>query len=448
MSLTAPPLIPLITEPASFAQRAQDWTLWQANEFYPALIQEALLLTLSLSATSTTSNAIGTGSKSFTVQTGLGFKPGMSLIAARTSAPTNRMWLVVVSYNSDTGALVTTSQSFEGAGTFTDWSINTSFNGVISANQIPDLVISNAKLANAYINDLTTVTAVNTDYVAIADASDSGNKKKALISDIISATLASSPSVRQTVLTGNVNTSGLPNFGGSTGSDTVTTSTTLVATAANGELDRIGTIVNPSWTGLNTNGTMYLYLDIAADGTCTTGSTTLQPTYRWGGADVTTNNQFTFNIQEMIGKVGDGSVATQTYRVFVGQVTVANSVVSAITWYALMGRYTSVNTSTLPSTTVAITSSHNIGLIPKIKRFVLINLVAEAGYEVGAEATQVVTVPGSGHASFMAPSATSTSMRVQTGNAIAFKIIPFAGGVDVSPTAANWAYRFEAERGW
>jgi hypothetical protein len=36
-----------------------------------------------------------------------------------------------------------------------------------------------------YINALTTVTALAADYVAIADASDSGNAKKALISDIV-----------------------------------------------------------------------------------------------------------------------------------------------------------------------------------------------------------------------------------------------------------------------
>jgi hypothetical protein len=47
---------------------------------------------------------------------------------------------------------------------------------------IGDLAVTNAKLANSYINDLTTVTIdpIN-DLVAIADQSDSGNKKKALL---------------------------------------------------------------------------------------------------------------------------------------------------------------------------------------------------------------------------------------------------------------------------
>lgn len=59
---------------------------------------------------------------------------------------------------------------------------NTSLFPMQTAN-IADSSITNAKLANAYINDLT---SVNFDYgadsVAIADASDSGNKKKALLS--------------------------------------------------------------------------------------------------------------------------------------------------------------------------------------------------------------------------------------------------------------------------
>jgi hypothetical protein len=130
--ITPPPLIPLITEPATFAVRAQDWTVWQANELYPFLEEGASLIGLSTSGTSTTSNSVGTGSKSFTTQTGKGFIPGMSLSIARTSAPTNRMFAIVTSYNSGTGALVVNSQAFEGSGTYTDWSIALAYNGLIS----------------------------------------------------------------------------------------------------------------------------------------------------------------------------------------------------------------------------------------------------------------------------------------------------------------------------
>lgn len=52
-----------------------------------------------------------------------------------------------------------------------------------------DIVVTSSgatwTLDNAFVNDLTTVTIASGDHVAIADVSDSGNKKKALVSDII-----------------------------------------------------------------------------------------------------------------------------------------------------------------------------------------------------------------------------------------------------------------------
>jgi hypothetical protein len=185
MPITAPPTIPVITDPSTFAVRAQDWVVWQAEQLYPELTSQSLLLGLSLSGTSVTSNAVGTGSKSFTVETGKGFAAGQSLVIARTSAPTNRMFVVVTSYNSGTGALVVTSQAFEGSGTFTDWTISPTLNAVLTLVQVPDLLITNAKLAQQYINDLTAVEFDSgNDYIPIADASDSGNKKKAKIPSI------------------------------------------------------------------------------------------------------------------------------------------------------------------------------------------------------------------------------------------------------------------------
>ena len=174
--------------------------------------------------------------------------------------------------------------------------------------------------------------------------------------------------VRQTVLSGPVDSSGFSAFGGATGSTTVTATGTLKATAAvGGDANYTGSITNPSWTGLSTNGTMYLFLDITSVGVVTTGSTTLEPTYRWGGADVVTNLQNTFNIQEMTMKVGNGSTAAQVYRVFVGEVTVAGGVVTAITWHALMGRYQSALTA-LPSASTRTAFSHNLGVDPQFLR--------------------------------------------------------------------------------
>ncbi len=172
---------------------------------------------------------------------------------------------------------------------------------------------------------------------------------------------STSPPVRQTVLSGPVDSSGYAAFGGSTGSTTVTASGTLKSTCfAGGDANRTGSIVNPSWTGLSTNGTMYLHHEIAADGSITNGASTLPWIYQWGGTPSTVNGQHTVNIQE--GKVyfGNGSTATQVYRVCVGEVTVVGGVVTAITWYALMGRYDSGYFSVSAAT--AYSKNHNIGV--------------------------------------------------------------------------------------
>lgn len=257
---------------------------------------------------------------------------------------------------------------------------------------------------------------------------------------------SSTPQVRQTVLSGAVDTSGFSAFGGSTGSTTVTSTSTLVATCADGTNDRIGTIVNPSWTGLSTNGTMYLYLNIATDGTCTTGSTTLAPTYRWGGADVVTNLQNTFNIQEMKMKVGNGSTATQVYRVFVGEVIVASAVVSAIVWYAVMGRYQGVFVNTLPAPTTAISLNHNMGITPDNFQFEIKCIIADINYAVG----DVVRFLNAQMGSYNYPLTNWATYKTCgfTMPSTQIGVVGKSGGAIQIPTLASWAYRMTAQRGW
>lgn len=253
--------------------------------------------------------------------------------------------------------------------------------------------------------------------------------------------------VRQTVLSGPVDTNGASAFGGSTGSTTVTAAGTIKATAAaGGDSNYTGSITNPSWTGLSTNGTMYLYFDITSGSVVTTGSTTLAPTYRWGGADVVTNNQFTFNIQEMLGKVGNGSTASQVYRVFVGEVTVAGGVVTAITWYQLMGRYESAWTNTLPGLSTAISANHKLGLIPKVANLVCECITTDGTFAVG-EQSAFDTFGGAYARNTQNPIRSKTTLTFATSSSTAFSSIGSAGGL-FTPVAANWKYKFTAERGW
>lgn len=80
-------------------------------------------------ATSTTSLAIGTGSKTFTVASDVAnkvFLASTNIHAFSLSNPANYMDCTVTSYNNGTGALVTTCVATGGSGTITDWVIITS----------------------------------------------------------------------------------------------------------------------------------------------------------------------------------------------------------------------------------------------------------------------------------------------------------------------------------
>lgn len=78
-------------------------------------------------ATSTSSVAIGTGSKSFTIQTGKAFVVGQFVVAADTSAPsTNYMVGQITAHNSGTGALTINATMTAGSGTLTAWTISLS----------------------------------------------------------------------------------------------------------------------------------------------------------------------------------------------------------------------------------------------------------------------------------------------------------------------------------
>lgn len=289
----------------------------------------------------------------------------------------------------------------------------------------------------------------NSDITSLTGIASISGQSNALL---VNSATTSKPQVRQTVLSGPVDSSGLPSFGGGTGSTAVTASGTFVATAANGYsagggIDYTGSITNPSWTGLSTNGTMYLYLDIAADGSCTTGNATLAPIYRWGGADVVTNNQFTFNIQEMVGKVGNGSVATQAYRVFVGEVTVSGSVVTAITWYALLGRYQQAWVSTLPAAAVAVNANHNIGTVDLTAKLEVQNITAEFGFVAGDTVTEVNGNAG-GVAAPISIYRTAKTVGFTNTNTSTMLVLNKTTGANATMTLANWKYRLIAQRSW
>jgi len=256
--------------------------------------------------------------------------------------------------------------------------------------------------------------------------------------------------VRQTLLSCPITAGGLPSLGGSTGSTTFTTSGTMIVTAANGEstnggVNRVGSITNASWTGLSTNGTMYLYLDIAESGTCTTGSTTIAPVYQFGGTPSTTSGAFTFNWGEMVGYVGNGSTAAQTYRVFVGEAAIAGNVVTSVTWYAIKGRYDSGYISTFPSTQTSL--NHYLGLVPDRREITIKCLTAEGNYSVGDVITPYTQYATSTMGGFQM-AATSKVISFIPGPTVYLLLQNKTTGGSFVGTLANWAYRVTCSRNW
>jgi hypothetical protein len=93
-------------------------------------------------ATSTTSVAIGSGSKSFTIQTGKAYVIGQTLNIASAADPANFMAGQVTAYTSGSGALVVNVTQTGGSGTKTDWVVSM---GAIVSSTLPSMTANSGK---------------------------------------------------------------------------------------------------------------------------------------------------------------------------------------------------------------------------------------------------------------------------------------------------------------
>lgn len=127
-ALTPPPPAPSRSDaPATFITRADDMIAW-FGVFVPQMVAlgDAIVAQAASSnyGSSTSSVAIGTGSKSFTIEAGKGFQVGQFVIVASTASPANFMNGQITAYNSGTGALTVNVGSVGGSGTFASWTIS------------------------------------------------------------------------------------------------------------------------------------------------------------------------------------------------------------------------------------------------------------------------------------------------------------------------------------
>ena len=273
------------------------------------------------------------------------------------------------------------------------------------------------------------------------------------------ATVLPEVPVRQTVLGGPVDSNGLPSFLPATSvsltltSQNIAAGTPLVVAAANGfnstgALDRVGiSTANIAWSGLVANSTNYLYVDVAANGTLTPGSTTVAPIYQRGGTPAVTANQATFNISQMQMFVGNGAAAPQTYRVFVGEAVTGASTVTSSVAYAYAGQNI-IQSATLASTTV-FSYNHQIGagIIPRVE-YALKCVTANNGYAVGDEVPRWVDgVTGFSDTPIMV-AADAQTVRVIVTNTSGISLSSKASAGFVSSAVTNWKFIFRINRGW
>lgn len=267
--------------------------------------------------------------------------------------------------------------------------------------------------------------------------------------------------VRQTVQAAPVDTSGLPNFLPATSSGTTLTSTGVSSTVpivvnaaggggSSGLADRVGVSTsNLSWTGLTVTNTVknYLYVDVAANGTLTTGVTTVAPVYQPGGTPAVTSGLFTFNYGEMRGYLGNGSTAPQGYRVYVGEGTGNGTNVASIVAYALNGIYDSGYTATLPGNASLTSKNHNLGTPNGIARMWFKCGTAELGLAVGDEFYNVAANETNVMPFQYVLSRLSVSVRASA-NALPWRILNQTTGSGANLTLANHSYKFIVMRGW
>lgn len=91
--------------------------------------QAQVFATQQLKASSTSSVTPGAGAKTFTIETGRSFVPGMYLVATSTGSPGTQMSGPVQSYDPATGALVIAVDTFSGAAARADWVIGVAAKG-------------------------------------------------------------------------------------------------------------------------------------------------------------------------------------------------------------------------------------------------------------------------------------------------------------------------------
>ena len=242
-----------------------------------------------LASSSVTSLTVGTGSRSFTVASGLYFAKDMLITVSYLADTTIYMQGVITSYDTSTGAMVASITSTKGTGSYASWSVSLSgpagaAGGLATAT--PPIYVSGGGDVSLKNNagSPATVTAIDTGAIA---TTDTVIPTSAAVSTAIGA---SSPSIGQTVLSSAL-TSGLPSFitagAGLVANIAATTTPIVISFSAGigttGPVNRLGVIsADTTIPSLTDNATNYLYANRnSGTGAMTLGATPVKPIYRY-----------------------------------------------------------------------------------------------------------------------------------------------------------------------
>lgn len=271
--------------------------------------------------------------------------------------------------------------------------------------------------------------------------------------------------VRQTVLSGPINSSGFPvllptscaNLSIATAN--ITASAPMIVTASNGfgstgAIDRTGVSnANLTWN-CTANAINFLGVVVNADTTLTAfvvaNTNGNQPVYQYGGAATNGAANYTFNTQEMTMRAGNGNAGNaQTYSVFVGEANCNSNAAVTVTNYAYLGRYFSGFTATLPAANTTVAASHNLGTNIILRpQFIIECTSADIGYAVGDRLSDVSVVNSAG-TFLLAQSIYYSRMTVGTVNGGgSFNTNAKNGAGNTALTAASWKYGFQVSRGF
>jgi hypothetical protein len=161
-----------------------------------------------------------------------------------------------------------------------------------------------------------------------------------------------------------------------------------------------------------------------------------------------TSGQFTFNISQMTGYLGNGTAAVATPIVFVGEAVAGASTITSTVAYAYNGMYTSP-LQAIPSSSSSLSLNHNLGISPQGYTSVCtyVNVTSNLGYSAGEELSCDTVTNNNTSFAYMQMDNSSRLLTELSSQSSGFaSIIPKGGGSTSSATAADWNVRLYVRR--